>query len=130
MRRTGRSGMRIGEIVIDVTPLREGRDFRLLFAGRFVSMAGNAIATTAANWQVYGLTHSSLAVGVLTLTNSAGMFTGLLTGGMLADRHDRRTLMLARRVPLPLLAALLMINALVDQPALWAIYVLVLCIGA
>ena len=34
-------------------------------------MAGNAVATTAANWQVYGLTHNSLAVGLLTLAASA-----------------------------------------------------------
>src|ERR1022692_1345278 len=122
--------MRIGQIAIDVAPLREGRDFRLLFAGRFVSMAGNAVATTAASWQVYGLTRSSLAVGMLTLTSSAGMFTGLLAGGMLADRHDRRMLMLASRAPLAVLAALLMVNSLLPQPRLWAVYVLVLAVGA
>ncbi|HEX9034558.1 MAG TPA: MFS transporter [Streptosporangiaceae bacterium] len=121
--------MRIGQIAIDVTPLREGRDFRLLFAGRFISMAGNAVATTAANWQVYGLTHSSIAVGMLTVANSAGMFTGLLTGGMLADRHDRRSLMLSSRVPLALLAGLLMVNSLLAQPRLWIIYLLVLAMG-
>src|SRR5689334_16868711 len=104
MERHRRSGMRIGQIAIDVSPLREGRDFRLLFSGRFVSMAGNAIATTAANWQVYGLTHSSLAVGALTLADSVGMLTGLMAGGMLADRHDRRLLMVWTRAPLAVLA--------------------------
>jgi len=122
--------MRIGQIAIDVAPLREGRDFRLLFTGRFVSMAGNAVATTAANWQVYGLTGSSLAVGMLTLADSAGMFAGLLAGGMLADRHDRRTLMLASRAPLAVLGALLMVNSVLSHPALWAVYVLVLLVGA
>jgi MFS transporter, ENTS family, enterobactin (siderophore) exporter len=122
--------MRIGQIVIDVTPLREGRDFRLLFSGRLVSMAGNAVATTAANWQVYGLTKSSLAVGTLTLADSIGMFAGLLAGGMLADRHDRRMLMLATRGPLALLAALLMVNSLLPHPQLWAVYALVTAVGA
>jgi ENTS family enterobactin (siderophore) exporter len=122
--------MRIGQIAIDVAPLREGRDFRLLFAGRFVSMAGNAVATTAANWQVYGLTRSSLAVGMLTLASSAGMFAGLMAGGMLADRHDRRTLMLASRAPQAVLAALLMVNSLLPHPALWAVYLLVMLVGA
>ena len=51
---------------------------------------GNAVATTAANWQVYALTKSSLAVGMLTLADSIGMFAGLMAGGMLADRYDRR----------------------------------------
>ena len=121
--------MRIGQIAIDVTPLREGRDFRLLFTGRFVSMAGDAVATTAANWQVYALTRSSLAVGMLTLASSAGMFAGLLAGGMLADRHDRRMLMVATRAPLAVLAALLAVNSLLSHPALWAVYVLVTAVG-
>src|SRR5258708_7755173 len=118
----GRRGMRIGQIAIDITPLREGKDFRLLFPGRFIPRAGNAVATTAANWQVYGLTHSSVAVGLLTLANSAGMFTGLMVGGMLADRHDRRILMLASRAPLAMLAALLMVNTLLSPPHLWSLY--------
>jgi ENTS family enterobactin (siderophore) exporter len=122
--------MRIGQVVIDVTPLREGRDFRLLFGGRLVSMAGNAVATTAANWQVYALTKSSLAVGMLTLADGIGMFAGLLAGGMLADRHDRRKLMLATRAPLALLAALLMVNSFLPHPWLWAVYALVTAVGA
>jgi ENTS family enterobactin (siderophore) exporter len=121
--------MRIGQIVIDVSPLREGRDFRLLFTGRFVSMAGNAVATTAANWQVYALTKSSLAVGALTLADGIGMFAGLIAGGMLADRHDRRLLMAGTRAPLAIFAALLMVNSLVARPALWAVYLLVTAIG-
>jgi ENTS family enterobactin (siderophore) exporter len=117
--------MRIGQIAIDTTPLRTSKDFRLLFIGRFVAQAGNAIATTAASWQIFGLTHSSLAVGLLTLADSAGMFAGLLVGGVLADRGDRRRVMLASRTPLIVLAALLVINSLLAHPLLWAIYVLV-----
>jgi MFS transporter, ENTS family, enterobactin (siderophore) exporter len=121
--------VRIGQIAIDIAPLRESRDFRRLFAGRFVSMAGNAVATTAADWQVYSLTHNSLAVGLLTLASSGGMFIGLLTGGMLADRHDRRTLLMAVRLPQAALAALLMVNSLLKHPALWPLYVITFGIG-
>ncbi len=122
--------MRIGQIAIDVAPLRESRDYRRLFTGRLVAMAGNAVATTAANWQVYGLTHNSLAVGLLTLADGAGMLGGLLNGGMLADRHDRRTLLMVVRLPQALLAALLMVNSLLGHPALWPLYVITFCIGA
>ncbi len=122
--------MRIGAIVIDLAPLRESRDFRLLLTGRLVTSAGDAVATAAASWQVYALTRSSLAVGLLTLTDSAGMFAGLIAGGMLADRHDRRTLMLASRTPVAVLAALLLANALLPRPRLWAVYATVLLIGA
>src|ERR1700736_5739884 len=109
--------MRVGQIVIDVAPLRESRDFRWLFTGRFVSNAGNAVALTAANWQVYGLTRSSLAVGLVTLADSAGMLAGLLGGGVLAARHDRRALLLAVQLPQALLAALLVLNSLLPRPA-------------
>jgi MFS transporter, ENTS family, enterobactin (siderophore) exporter len=121
--------LRIGQIVIDVAPLRESRDFRWLFGGRFISNAGNAVALTAANWQVYGLTHSSLAVGLVTLADSAGMLVGLLAGGVLADRHDRRQLLLAVRLPQGMLAALMMVNSLLAHPALWPIYAITAGIG-
>jgi ENTS family enterobactin (siderophore) exporter len=121
--------MRIGQIAIDIAPLRGNRDFQRLFAGRFMAMAGAAIATTAADWQVYALTHDSLAVGLLTLAASAGMFTGLLTGGMLADRHDRRRLLTVVRFPQAALALLLMLNSLLPRPALWPLYVISLGLG-
>jgi ENTS family enterobactin (siderophore) exporter len=98
--------MRIGQIVIDVAPLQESRDFRWLFTGRLASTVGNALTTAAANWQVYGLTHSSLAVGLVSLADSAGMLVGLLAGGVLADHHDRRKLLTVVRVPQAVLAAL------------------------
>jgi MFS transporter, ENTS family, enterobactin (siderophore) exporter len=121
--------MRIGQIAIDIAPLRENRDFRRLFLGRFMSMGGSAVATTSANWQVYGLTHSSLSVGLLTLTAGVGMFAGLLVGGMLADRHDRRTVLLTTLLPEAALALLLMVNSLLAHPQLWPLYALTFGIG-
>ena len=121
--------MRIGQIAIDVAPLRESRDFRWLYSGQLASVAGNMLATTAANWQVYDLTHSPLAVGLVTLADSTGMLIGLLAGGVLADHRDRRQLLSAVRVPQALLAAGLMVNSLVAHPLLWLIYVVTLAIG-
>jgi len=121
--------MRIGQLVLDVAPLRESRDFRWLYSGRVVASAGNVVAMTAANWQVFALTHSPLAVGLLTLTESVGLLVSLMAGGMLADRHDRRTLLLATGLPQALLAGALMANSLLRHPALWAIYVIMLAIG-
>ncbi len=121
--------MRIGQIVIDVSPLRESHDFRRLYAGRFVSMAGDAVLTTAGNWQVYGLTRSSLAVGLLSLTSGIGMLVGLMAGGMLADRHDRRRMLMVVLLPEALLAAALAGNSLLGRPRLWLIFVIILAIG-
>ena len=114
--------MRVGQIAVDVTPLRASRDFRWLFAGSFITMAGTAIATAAANWQVYALTRSSLAVGLLNLASGAGLLISVTAGGMLADRYDRRMLLRAVQLPAALLAALLAVNSLQARPQLWAIY--------
>jgi MFS transporter, ENTS family, enterobactin (siderophore) exporter len=121
--------VRIGQIVIDVAPLRESRDYRRLFMGRFVSMGGNALATTAANWQVYALTRNSLAVGLLTLVSGMGMLIGLLNGGMLADRYDRRKLIMAVQLPQALLAGSLVANSLLGHSALWPLYLVTFCLG-
>jgi MFS transporter, ENTS family, enterobactin (siderophore) exporter len=121
--------VRLGQIAIDLAPLRENRDYRRLFMGRFVSMGGNALATTAANWQVYALTRNSLAVGLLTLVSGIGMLIGLLNGGMLADRHDRRKLIMAVQLPQALLAASLMANSLLGRPALWPLYLVTFFLG-
>ncbi len=121
--------MRIGQIVIDVAPLRESRDFRWLYSGRLVASAGDVVATTAASWQVYTLTHSPVAVGLLTLTASLGMLFSLLAGGMLADRHDRRALLLATGLPQAVAAGALLANSVARHPAVWAIYVIMLAIG-
>ena len=64
-------------IVLDLRPLGASRDFRLLYLGQFVSFAGSMITYVAVPYQVYELTHSSLAVGMLGLAlRAAGAFTG------------------------------------------------------
>ena len=93
-----------------------------------MSNAGNVVATTAANWQVYNLTDNSLAVGLLTLAEGTGMLIGLLAGGMLADRHDRRKVLMAVQLPQATLALLLVLNSLL-RPALWPLYAVTLGIG-
>lgn len=77
---------------VDRSPLRESRDLRLLYCGRVISQLGSAITTVAAGPQIFDLTHSTLAVGVLSVAETAPMMSGTLAGGLLADRMDRRHL--------------------------------------
>jgi MFS transporter, ENTS family, enterobactin (siderophore) exporter len=121
--------MRLGHIVIDAAPLRESRDFRWLSTGVILQSAGSRVMLTGASWQVYALTHSPLDVGLLTLTTSLGGLVSQLTGGMLADRHDRRMILLATGLPQALLAGGLLVNSLLAQSAVWAIYAIMLAIG-
>jgi MFS transporter, ENTS family, enterobactin (siderophore) exporter len=121
--------MRVGHIVIDATPLRESRDFRWLYTGDILGSAASRITLTGASWQVYALTHSPLAVGLLSLTTCLGGLVSQLTGGMLADRHDRRTMLLVTGLPQALLASGLVVNSQVTHPALGAIYAIMLATG-
>ena len=59
---------------VDITPLRRHRDFRLLYIGRFVSLFGNQITFVAVPYQVFTLTHSTVAVGLLGVVELAALF--------------------------------------------------------
>ena len=80
----------MGAVALDVGLLRRRRDFGLLVAGQFVSNAGSFLTVVALPFQVYALTHSSLAVGLLGLAEFVPIVGLGLLGGALADAVDRR----------------------------------------
>lgn len=84
----------LSALVIDVTPLRVSRDYRLLYVGQFVSYFGTAISYVALPWQIYQLTRSYFASGMLGIAEFVPMFLMAFVGGALADYVDRRRLLL------------------------------------
>ena len=79
-------------VTIDVTPLRTSRDFRLLYIGQFVSMFGSAVSYVVLPVQMYQLTRSPFAVGMLGVAEFVPMLVLAFVGGALADYVDRRRL--------------------------------------
>src|ERR1700751_2165239 len=77
-------------LLIDLTPLRRSRDFRHLVWGELVSVLGNQLTTVAVPYQVYQLTRSSLAVGLVSITQLFPLIAGSLLGGSAVDAMDRR----------------------------------------
>ena len=63
-------------LLIDLTPMRRSRDFRDLVWGELVSVLGNQLTTVAVPYQVYQLTHSSLAVGLVSLAQLFPLIAG------------------------------------------------------
>ena len=112
-------------LVIDVGPLRRYPAFRRLFVGQTISTFGSEVAAVAAPFQLYGLTHSTLQVGLLSLCELFPLLTLTIVGGAIADAVDRRRLLLATETLLALVALLFALNASLAQPRVWAIYVLV-----
>ena len=70
-----------GKILVDTTPLRQSRDFRLLFVGQLISMLGTQLTVVAIPFQVYSLTHSSLQVGAISLAQLFPFIAGALRPG-------------------------------------------------
>jgi len=74
--------------------LRE-RNFRLFFSGQLVSNCGTFLQSVAQGVLVQHLTHRAFMVGVTTAAVFAPVLLLSLTGGSLADRFDRRRLLIA-----------------------------------
>ena len=72
-------------VALDLTPLRESREYRLLFTGQFVSAFGSAITYVILPWQMFQLTQSTLYVGLLGLAEFFPMFFLSFAGGPLAE---------------------------------------------
>src|SRR6266550_7275240 len=70
------------------------RDYALLFWGQLISSAGTQMQVVAVAWQVYLLTHSAIALGIIGLLQAIPRVLFSLVGGVFADRFDRRRLLL------------------------------------
>src|SRR5215468_9846997 len=106
---------------MDLTPLRVSRDYRLLYTGQFVSAFGSSISYVVLPWQVYQLTKSTFAVGMLGVAEFVPMFVMAFVGGALADYIDRRRLVLLAEVMMAVLCGALVVNSLLPQPRVWAL---------
>ena len=99
-------------LLVDLTPLRTSKNFRLLFLGQFVSVLGSNLTIVAVAYQVYQVTNSSLWVGIVSFMQLPVLIVGSLWGGALGDRFDRRTLLIGASFVLGLLSIGLGLNAL------------------
>jgi MFS family permease len=113
-----------GKILVDITPLRASREFRLLFIGQLISMMGSQLTVVAIPYQVYRMTHSTLQVGAISLAQLFPFIAGALIAGPLGDSLDRRFIMLWTAIAMGLTSAALAFNASVHHPSLLALYLI------
>ena len=90
--------MKKPSIFVDFGLLGRNRDFRSVFIARTISLLGLGMLSVAVPMQIYALTGDTLHVGLAMALEGGGMFVGLLLGGVLADRHDRKKLILFARL--------------------------------
>jgi MFS family permease len=111
-------------IAVDVEPLRSSRDFRLLTLGNFVTGLGTQATLVALPYQLYVQTRSPLLTGLLGAVELGPLIGMSLYGGALADRMDRRRLLLLDQLALVAIAGGLAAGAFTGRPPLALLYVL------
>jgi MFS family permease len=112
-------------MLLDIGPLRHNTAFRRLFASQFISGLGTMVSYVAVPWQIYELTHSNAQVGLLGLVQLVPVVVCGLLGGAVADRMDRKRLLMGSEALMALCLAGLLANALSATPSRLAIYALV-----
>src|SRR5919204_1355746 len=103
------SGLR--RLLVDVSPLRDSRDFRLLWSSQVFTWLGRQATIVALPFEVYVLTHSSLAVGAIGLAQLLPLMVAGLYAGAVADRFDRRRVQLVGKATVFVAAAALSYGA-------------------
>jgi MFS family permease len=111
-------------LLTDLTPLREIPAFRRLWAGSTMSSIGGAMTNFAVTLQVFQMTHSTAAVGGLGVATLVPMLIIALPGGTLADRFDRRKLVLMMTAGQTAVSAVLCTQAFLGLRWLWLMYAL------
>ena len=122
--RSRRARTLLGRIAVDVSPLRASREFRLLTAGNLITNLGTQATLVALPYQLYVQTRSPFLTGLLGAFELGPIVAMSLYGGALADRLDRRRLLLADQVALVALTSALAAGALAGHPPLGVLYVL------
>ena len=98
------------------------RDFRLFWTSIFISNIGTWMQMTAVNWLLYELTQSPVQLGMNGIFRSVPAITLGVFSGTLADRYDRKKLLLTTQSLLGLLALLLGVLDHSDNIRPWHIY--------
>lgn len=116
--------MQVPRLNTDFSSLRTSRDLRLVELGTLVSSLGTQATLVALPYQLYVQTRSALLVGLLGAVELVPLVAMALLGGAVADRMDRRQLLLIDQLGLVLAAGGLAMAAFIGHPAVATLYVL------
>lgn len=104
-------------------------NFRLYMSGQAVSLIGTWLQITAQSWVVWELTHSEAALGMVSMLGALPILLLGLWVGVLADRVNRRLLLIITQAGMMLLAFALALLVQFKLVQLWHVYVLSTLLG-
>jgi MFS family permease len=102
------------------------RNYALLFWGQLISSAGTQMQVVAVAWQVYLLTHSAIALGLIGLVQAIPRLLFSLVGGVFADVFDRRKMLLLIEITLAITSTVLALCTIFHVINMYIIYTVVL----
>jgi MFS family permease len=106
------------------------RNYRLFASGQVISISGTWAQRVAQDWLVLGITHNSgTALGLVTALQFLPVLLFGLYGGLLADRYDKRRLLIGAQAAMGLLALVLGVLDITGAVELWHVYVLAFGLG-
>ena len=105
------------------------RNYRLFYTGQAISLTGTWMQTVAQSWLVIELTDSKAALGIVTTLQFLPITIFVLPAGVIADRVNKRDLILATRALAMVQALLLAVLVAAGSVELWHVYVLALVLG-
>lgn len=114
-------------MLLDLSPLKVSRDYRLLFFGQLISFFGSMMTFIVVPWQMYQLTESSAMVGYIYLAEFVPMVILAFVGGALADFFDKRRLLRLTEFGQAIASVILLVNSLLPNPQIWILF---LCVAA
>ena len=113
---------RVRRLAVNTEPLRKSRDFRLLWTGELISQIGSQITLVALYVQIFKLTDSPAAVGLVGLVQLVPMIVVALGFGPQIDIRDRRKIILGAQLGLMFASSLLLFGATLAHPPLALLY--------
>jgi MFS family permease len=105
------------------------RNYQLFFAGQLISLIGTWMDQVAESWLVYRLTGSALLLGTVAFASQIPVFLLAPIGGALADRADRRKILVATQTSMMLLTFVLAWLTLSHRVQIWHIITLAALTG-
>ena len=105
------------------------RNFQLFFSGQLISLIGTWMDTVAESWLIYRLTGSSLLLGTVAFCSQIPVFLMAPIGGFVADKFNRRDLIVVTQSTSMVLAGILATLTLTHKVQVWHVMVLAALLG-
>lgn len=105
-------------------PAFRSRNYRLYFAGQSLSMTGSFMTQVAVLWLIYKVTDSALLLGIAGFFGQLPVFLLAPVSGILADRYDRKYLMILLQVFGISISLALMVTSFLGWANFWVLLLL------